>query len=293
MTGRVADLLRCCITLSTLFILANAMDCANTTVTQASDCANVNPNCTTLGTLSIEYVAYATCTLPTIHHVDNLVVNCNADFPLFMTHIETVDTLNVTSRRDCGLWKLKAVNHNAMINVNRKALGALGSLETVYRTLTLKFVSPEDSTKFCTNIFAQTLVSSHCKKEEGRLICCKIKRNSHFLLYFFLAVVVGLGILVIALLVDSCCCKPRRGALPALPAQQPVNREPIVDQPVFFTEPVVVQLSPNRMCCVCMVKESSRLYSCGHLCCCDTCDERLTKCPICTKVIEKRVRVYV
>lgn len=45
-------------------------------------------------------------------------------------------------------------------------------------------------------------------------------------------------------------------------------------------------------CCVCLSNNVGVAFSCGHVCCCSSCSERLEDCPICRSRIVSRQRLF-
>ncbi|XP_054704680.1 E3 ubiquitin-protein ligase LRSAM1 isoform X2 [Grus americana] len=63
--------------------------------------------------------------------------------------------------------------------------------------------------------------------------------------------------------------------------------------------PVVPTVSPLQWdekkseCVVCMEQETQMIFlPCGHVCCCQTCCERLHTCPLCRRDIAQRIRIF-
>ncbi|NXO54147.1 LRSM1 ligase, partial [Aramus guarauna] len=63
--------------------------------------------------------------------------------------------------------------------------------------------------------------------------------------------------------------------------------------------PVVPTVSPLQWdekrseCVVCMEQETQMIFlPCGHVCCCQTCCERLHTCPLCRRDITQRIRIF-
>jgi hypothetical protein len=75
-----------------------------------NDCSQINPRCVSLGTVELNYKLQKCDNLPpTITHVDNLILNCNAPHPHFVTQIRSVGNLSVIADRWCGLNSLQKV----------------------------------------------------------------------------------------------------------------------------------------------------------------------------------------
>lgn len=238
--------------------VASATDCSNV----SARCSEVDPQCSSLGELEIDYARDADCHLPTLRRVSNLTVRCNAKYPEFVSQIESVDNLRVEARRDCGL-RIKKVKE-AEISANGIALESLGPLETVQGVLILSY---ESQVGVCTNIGVEYLVSSECFKARGRLICCNPTQSEASGLVLFIGMTaIFASVFIFASGVTCYHCYRRARVAP---------------QPPYI----------HSTCCVCMDKASSVAYQCGHACCCDTCDPRLALCPICRAPIITRASI--
>ncbi|KAM6046889.1 E3 ubiquitin-protein ligase LRSAM1 isoform 3-T5 [Theristicus caerulescens] len=63
--------------------------------------------------------------------------------------------------------------------------------------------------------------------------------------------------------------------------------------PVVPTAPPLQWDEKKSECVVCMEKETQMVFlPCGHVCCCQTCCERLHACPLCRKDITQRIRIF-
>ena len=53
------------------------------------------------------------------------------------------------------------------------------------------------------------------------------------------------------------------------------------------------QLRDERLCKMCLDKECSTVFlPCGHMCACDSCAEKVQKCPICNGPIRGTVKAF-
>ncbi|XP_040462563.1 E3 ubiquitin-protein ligase LRSAM1 isoform X1 [Falco naumanni] len=63
--------------------------------------------------------------------------------------------------------------------------------------------------------------------------------------------------------------------------------------PVVPTAPPLQWDEKKSECVVCMEQETQMIFlPCGHVCCCQTCCERLRTCPLCRKDIAQRIRIF-
>ncbi|NWH65911.1 LRSM1 ligase, partial [Geococcyx californianus] len=63
--------------------------------------------------------------------------------------------------------------------------------------------------------------------------------------------------------------------------------------PVVPTAPLLQWDEKKSECVVCMEQETQMIFlPCGHVCCCQTCCERLHTCPLCRKDITQRIRIF-
>ncbi|NXX82033.1 LRSM1 ligase, partial [Urocolius indicus] len=68
---------------------------------------------------------------------------------------------------------------------------------------------------------------------------------------------------------------------PSAPLEQPTS-------PVAPTAPL---LQPE--CVVCMEQETQMVFlPCGHVCCCQSCSEKLHTCPLCRRDVAQRIRIF-
>ncbi|NXC76141.1 LRSM1 ligase, partial [Anhinga anhinga] len=73
---------------------------------------------------------------------------------------------------------------------------------------------------------------------------------------------------------------------PSAPFEEPPS-------PVVPTAPPLQWDEKKSECIVCMEQETQMVFlPCGHVCCCQTCCERLHTCPLCRKDITQRVRIF-
>ncbi|XP_075295732.1 E3 ubiquitin-protein ligase LRSAM1 isoform X2 [Opisthocomus hoazin] len=81
-------------------------------------------------------------------------------------------------------------------------------------------------------------------------------------------------------------------------AEVPVALEPSAPfeeapSPMVPTAPVLQWGEKKSECVVCMEQEAQTIFlPCGHVCCCQSCCERLHACPLCRKDIAQRVRIF-
>jgi len=51
---------------------------------------------------------------------------------------------------------------------------------------------------------------------------------------------------------------------------------------------------PDMKCCVCLDKNKNIIFNdCGHVCVCETCSAKVSKCPICRKVIITKKKAFI
>ncbi|NXE83360.1 LRSM1 ligase, partial [Cochlearius cochlearius] len=63
--------------------------------------------------------------------------------------------------------------------------------------------------------------------------------------------------------------------------------------PLVPTAPPLRWDEKKSECIVCMEQETQTVFlPCGHVCCCQTCCERLHTCPLCRKDITQRIRIF-
>ncbi|XP_051492467.1 E3 ubiquitin-protein ligase LRSAM1 isoform X2 [Apus apus] len=63
--------------------------------------------------------------------------------------------------------------------------------------------------------------------------------------------------------------------------------------PVVPTAPLLQWDEKKSECVVCMEQETQMVFlPCGHVCCCQTCCQRLQTCPLCRKDIAQRIRIF-
>ncbi|KAM6337174.1 E3 ubiquitin-protein ligase LRSAM1 isoform 4-T6 [Alca torda] len=63
--------------------------------------------------------------------------------------------------------------------------------------------------------------------------------------------------------------------------------------PMVPTAPPLQWEEKKSECVVCMEQETQMIFlPCGHVCCCQTCCERLHACPLCRKDITQRIRIF-
>ncbi|XP_069729676.1 E3 ubiquitin-protein ligase LRSAM1 isoform X2 [Phaenicophaeus curvirostris] len=82
-------------------------------------------------------------------------------------------------------------------------------------------------------------------------------------------------------------------------AEVPAAPEPSVPfeeeapSPVVPTAPLLQWDEKKSECVVCMEQETQMIFlPCGHVCCCQTCCERLHTCPLCRKDVTQRIRIF-
>ncbi|NXT47702.1 LRSM1 ligase, partial [Pluvianellus socialis] len=79
--------------------------------------------------------------------------------------------------------------------------------------------------------------------------------------------------------------------VPAAPEPSAPFQEPL--SPVVPTAPALQWEEKKSECVVCMEQETQMIFlPCGHVCCCQTCCERLHTCPLCRKDITQRIRIF-
>ncbi|XP_072739030.1 E3 ubiquitin-protein ligase LRSAM1 isoform X1 [Ciconia boyciana] len=79
--------------------------------------------------------------------------------------------------------------------------------------------------------------------------------------------------------------------VPAAPEPSAPFEEP--PSPVVPTAPPLQWDEKKSECVVCMEQETQMIFlPCGHVCCCQTCCERLHICPLCRKDITQRIRIF-
>ncbi|KAF1635887.1 E3 ubiquitin-protein ligase LRSAM1, partial [Eudyptes filholi] len=79
--------------------------------------------------------------------------------------------------------------------------------------------------------------------------------------------------------------------VPAAPEPSAPFEEP--PSPVVPTAPLLQWDEKKSECVVCMERETQMIFlPCGHVCCCQTCCERLHTCPLCRKDITQRIRIF-
>ncbi|NXX53230.1 LRSM1 ligase, partial [Scopus umbretta] len=79
--------------------------------------------------------------------------------------------------------------------------------------------------------------------------------------------------------------------IPAAPEPSAPFEEP--PSPVVPTAPLLQWDEKKSECVVCMEQETQMVFlPCGHVCCCQTCCERLHICPLCRKDITQRIRIF-
>ncbi|KAF1460725.1 E3 ubiquitin-protein ligase LRSAM1, partial [Pygoscelis antarcticus] len=79
--------------------------------------------------------------------------------------------------------------------------------------------------------------------------------------------------------------------VPAAPEPSAPFKEP--PSPVVPTAPLLQWDEKKSECVVCMEQETQMIFlPCGHVCCCQTCCERLHTCPLCRKDITQRIRIF-
>ncbi|KAF1662949.1 E3 ubiquitin-protein ligase LRSAM1, partial [Aptenodytes patagonicus] len=79
--------------------------------------------------------------------------------------------------------------------------------------------------------------------------------------------------------------------VPAAPEPSAPFEEP--PSPVVPTAPLLQWDEKKSECVVCMEQETQVIFlPCGHVCCCQTCCERLHTCPLCRKDVAQRIRIF-
>ncbi|NWH47359.1 LRSM1 ligase, partial [Fregata magnificens] len=79
--------------------------------------------------------------------------------------------------------------------------------------------------------------------------------------------------------------------VPAAPEPSAPFKEPL--SPVVPMAPPLQWDEKKSECVVCMEQETQMVFlPCGHVCCCQTCCERLHTCPLCRKDITQRIRIF-
>ncbi|NXF29502.1 LRSM1 ligase, partial [Nyctibius bracteatus] len=79
--------------------------------------------------------------------------------------------------------------------------------------------------------------------------------------------------------------------VPAAPEPSAPFEEP--PSPVVPTAPPLRWDEKKSECVVCMEQETQMIFlPCGHVCCCQTCCERLNTCPLCRKDVTQRIRIF-
>ncbi|XP_050763722.1 E3 ubiquitin-protein ligase LRSAM1 isoform X2 [Gymnogyps californianus] len=79
--------------------------------------------------------------------------------------------------------------------------------------------------------------------------------------------------------------------VPAAPEPSAPFEEP--PSPVVPMAPPLQWDEKKSECVVCMERETQMIFlPCGHVCCCQTCCERLHTCPLCRKDITQRIRIF-
>ncbi|NXJ68942.1 LRSM1 ligase, partial [Rostratula benghalensis] len=73
---------------------------------------------------------------------------------------------------------------------------------------------------------------------------------------------------------------------PSAPLEEPPS-------PVIPTAPQLSWEKKKSECVVCMEQETQMIFlPCGHVCCCQTCCQRLHSCPLCRRDITQRIRIF-
>ncbi|NXI90094.1 LRSM1 ligase, partial [Psophia crepitans] len=73
---------------------------------------------------------------------------------------------------------------------------------------------------------------------------------------------------------------------PSAPFEEPPS-------PVVPTAPPLRWDEKKSECVVCMEQEAQMIFlPCGHVCCCQTCCERLHTCPLCRRDVTQRIRIF-
>ncbi|XP_009888626.1 PREDICTED: E3 ubiquitin-protein ligase LRSAM1 [Charadrius vociferus] len=79
--------------------------------------------------------------------------------------------------------------------------------------------------------------------------------------------------------------------VPAAPEPSAPFEEPL--SPVVPMAPPLQWDEKKSECVVCMEQETQMVFlPCGHVCCCQTCCERLHTCPLCRNDITQRIRIF-
>ncbi|NXD71785.1 LRSM1 ligase, partial [Eolophus roseicapillus] len=79
--------------------------------------------------------------------------------------------------------------------------------------------------------------------------------------------------------------------VPAAPEPSAPCEEP--PSPVVPTAPLLQWDKKKSECIVCMEQETQMIFlPCGHVCCCQSCCERLLTCPLCRRDITQRIRIF-
>ncbi|XP_033923434.1 E3 ubiquitin-protein ligase LRSAM1 isoform X2 [Melopsittacus undulatus] len=79
--------------------------------------------------------------------------------------------------------------------------------------------------------------------------------------------------------------------VPAAPEPSAPWEEP--PSPAVPTAPLLQWDEKRSECVVCMEQENQMIFlPCGHVCCCQSCCERLLTCPLCRRDITQRIRIF-
>uniref|UniRef100_A0A8B9FWI3 Leucine rich repeat and sterile alpha motif containing 1 n=1 Tax=Amazona collaria TaxID=241587 RepID=A0A8B9FWI3_9PSIT len=79
--------------------------------------------------------------------------------------------------------------------------------------------------------------------------------------------------------------------VPAAPEPSAPCEEPL--SPVVPTAPLLQWDEKKSECVVCMEQETQMVFlPCGHVCCCQSCCERLLTCPLCRRDVTQRIRIF-
>ncbi|NXK76408.1 LRSM1 ligase, partial [Amazona guildingii] len=79
--------------------------------------------------------------------------------------------------------------------------------------------------------------------------------------------------------------------VPAAPEPSAPCEEP--PSPVVPTAPLLQWDEKKSECVVCMEQETQMIFlPCGHVCCCQSCCERLLTCPLCRRDVTQRIRIF-
>ncbi|KAM4647455.1 E3 ubiquitin-protein ligase LRSAM1 isoform 8-T9 [Amazona ochrocephala] len=79
--------------------------------------------------------------------------------------------------------------------------------------------------------------------------------------------------------------------VPAAPEPSAPCEEP--PSPVVPTAPLLQWDEKKSECVVCMEQETQMVFlPCGHVCCCQSCCERLLTCPLCRRDVTQRIRIF-